>query len=181
MIDSSTIYGDLNNPSNANPGNKLVNIAKGELGNREVGDTNINKYGEWYGDNGVPWCAQFVSWCANEAEILGTVVPRYEGCYAGMQWYAARGRLHYVKDNYQPMRGDVFFKSSQRYPNGGGHTGIVTGYDPYTGMVYTIEGNSGNRVCYNKRFIGDFYAFGDNYGDQFGPPNPNAEPGGSVV
>jgi CHAP domain len=26
-------------------------------------NTNQNRYGEWYGMNGVPWCAIFVTWC----------------------------------------------------------------------------------------------------------------------
>lgn len=31
------------------------------------GSANFTKYGKWYGQNGVYWCQQFVSWCAYEA------------------------------------------------------------------------------------------------------------------
>ena len=38
--------------------------AKTQLGYKESpSNSNQNKYGDWYGMNGVPWCAIFVSWC----------------------------------------------------------------------------------------------------------------------
>ncbi len=41
---------------------------------------------------GQPWCAMFVSWCANKAGVLGSIVPRYASCEAGADWYRNRGR-----------------------------------------------------------------------------------------
>ena len=32
-----------------------------------VGNRNYTKYGQWYGNNGDYWCAQFISWCAYQA------------------------------------------------------------------------------------------------------------------
>lgn len=65
---------------------ELIKIAKGEIGYIEKassqdvgvidrsatdsekvdnkGKNNFTKYGKWYGQNGVAWCQQFVSWCA---------------------------------------------------------------------------------------------------------------------
>ena len=43
----------------------FVSTAEDQVGN---GGTT---YQNWYGDNGA-WCAMFVSWCANEADILTT-------------------------------------------------------------------------------------------------------------
>jgi hypothetical protein len=38
--------------------------AKGQIGVKESpAESNNQKYGSWYGMNGVPWCAIFVSWC----------------------------------------------------------------------------------------------------------------------
>jgi hypothetical protein len=35
-----------------------------EIGKRESpAGSNLQEYGAWYGENGVPWCAIFVSWC----------------------------------------------------------------------------------------------------------------------
>ena len=77
----------------------MLNIALGEVGyhegwsmDDEDGTNNHTKYGDWYynqkvSGNNYPWCATFVSWCANEAGIPDLIVPRYEGCWGGRSWY----------------------------------------------------------------------------------------------
>ena len=53
------------------------------------------------------WCASFVSWCANEAEVLSTqeggVVPKFTSCIAvgatsGIAYYARNNRLSVIRD-----------------------------------------------------------------------------------
>ena len=45
-------------------GQKALAAAIPEIGNTESPpQNNLNKYGSWYGMNGVPWCAIFCSWC----------------------------------------------------------------------------------------------------------------------
>ena len=39
-----------------------VKLAKSKVGTIET-PVNIQEFGKWYGMNGVPWCAIFVSWC----------------------------------------------------------------------------------------------------------------------
>jgi hypothetical protein len=47
-----------------NPGELALARAVLELGTKESpAGSNMQKYGLWYGMNGVPWCAIFVSWC----------------------------------------------------------------------------------------------------------------------
>ena len=59
---------------------EFIAVAKAEIGYVEkdskkdldnkganAGSKNFTKYGEWYKNNGVYWCQQFVSWCAYEA------------------------------------------------------------------------------------------------------------------
>lgn len=42
---------------------KALKLALTQVGVTEhPDDSNLTKYGEWYGFNGVPWCAIFVSW-----------------------------------------------------------------------------------------------------------------------
>ncbi|SFB38013.1 peptidoglycan-binding protein [Clostridium frigidicarnis] len=135
--------------------NKFIEVAKRELekGFKEhllsngEGD-NINPYGEWYGMNGEPWCAMFVSWCANKAGILGSVVPRYSYCETGANWYKSRGRYRTRFSNYIPKPGDVIFftKASGFYY----HTGIVIEYNSSNNIITTIEGNAGQAV--SKRY-----------------------------
>ena len=95
---------------------------------------NITPYGAWYGMNGVAWCAIFVSWCANKAGILGTVVPKFHWCASGVNWFKARGR-YMRRGMVTPKSGDVifFYTGSEGFY----HVGIVNYVK--NGVVYTIE------------------------------------------
>jgi hypothetical protein len=47
---------------------KVIEVAASQLGVKESPpDSNKTKYGEWYGENGVQWCAIFVSWVFDQA------------------------------------------------------------------------------------------------------------------
>lgn len=73
-----TVYGEPNVDYAA----RLVKIAAEEIGYQEVYD-NDTKYGEWYNLNYQPWCAMFVSWCANQAGISTDIIPKYCRCTDG--------------------------------------------------------------------------------------------------
>lgn len=139
-----------------------------------VGD-NKTIYGDWYGMNGQPWCAMFVSWCANEAGILGEIVPKYASCLGGGQpWYKQEKKLWSQTSGYKPKKGDVFFQKR----SGGGHTGIVVAYVPDKKRVYTIEGNKDDAVrAYVSKLSSKKFGegFGMNGGSKFGivPDNIN--------
>ena len=127
----------------------LVSIALEEEGYVE-GANNYSKYGEWYGQkygkefaNGA-WCAMFVSWCANQANISTTIIPEYALCSAGEQWFKSRDAFGY-KGEYTPKTGDIVFFTSA----GAGHTGIVVKCE--NGKLYTIEGNTSN-MCAQRSY-----------------------------
>lgn len=84
-----------------------------------------------------PWCAMFVSWCASQASILYSIVPRYCYCPYGVNEYQAVGRFRERWSGYIPKRGDVIFFQDNGVSC---HTGIVTGISGNT--VYTVEGNT---------------------------------------
>lgn len=47
---------------------KVLDTARKEIGVKESpAGSNRQKYGVWYGMNGVPWCAQFTSWIFHKA------------------------------------------------------------------------------------------------------------------
>ena len=60
-------YINANNLSESYTGllSNFCNIAEGEIGEQDPSGNDMTKYGEWYGANGVSWCAIFVSWCAH--------------------------------------------------------------------------------------------------------------------
>ena len=123
---------------------KLVNLAYSQVGIYEGKDSkgnynNIQKYGAWYGNNGQPWCAMFVSWNWHHAGLSHDLLIKYQGCYTGKEWCEKKGIFKYKK-NYTPITGDiVFFLNS-----GASHTGIVAYCDGT--YIYTIEGNRSNKV-----------------------------------
>ena len=100
---------------------------------------NDTKFGRWYGNNGEPWCATFVSWCWYHAGLSNDLLLKYQGCSTGKEWCEEQGIFKY-KEEYTPTTGDIVFFLSA----GAGHTGIVAHCDGE--YIYTIEGNRSNRV-----------------------------------
>ncbi|MFT4105624.1 MAG: peptidoglycan-binding protein [Lacrimispora sp.] len=132
----------------------FVSIALNENGIVEKYD-NLTKYGDWYGMDGEPWCAMFVSWCAHQAGLLATannangIIPKYAAVSTGLHWYKRKSRFG-AKGSYLPRYGDILFLK-----NDASHTAITVGYDERTNKIYTIEGNLSNKVCKVWRYADD--------------------------
>lgn len=134
---------------------KLLQIAQAEVGTKESGINSV-KYNDWYygrhvSGSAYPWCAVFVSWCANQAGMLNTFIPKTASCSNGMSWYSNKG-WYKKRGSYTPQAGDII------YFGGGSHTGIVKSCDG--SKVYTIEGNSSNSVKENSYSIDSSYISG---------------------
>jgi len=125
----------------------------------QVGNVGGETYWRWYGfDERVDWCAIFVSWCGNECGYLESgVLPSFAVCYAGEDWFKAREQ--WQDNTYPPNPGDIIFFDWD-YPDEGGqdgipnHAGIVEKVED--GIVYTIEGNSGDS-CRQKSYAVGYY------------------------
>ena len=147
---------------------RLVAAAKFELswGFREDHGNNITPYGQWYEKNQSLWCAMFVSYCAYQANVLGTLVPRFAWCPSGMSWYQKEKRYFKRDSGYIPKKGDiVFFYSSDK--GRVAHVGIVTGGDAQ--YITTIEGNT-LLDCVQLRTYHRNHLTIDGYGNNFGEP-----------
>ena len=138
---------------------EIVVVALSQLGN--VGG---QPYWSWYGFNSrVEWCACFVSWCANECGYLDAgVIPRTAGCIYGSNWFKDRGL--WQDNNYEPRPGDIIYFD---WNNKGGsgpqdgladHVGIVEKVE--NGLVYTVEGNSGDSCRENRYAVGHYEIYG---------------------
>lgn len=143
---SAVLYG-----INASDG-QIVTVALSQVGN--VGG---QPYWSWYGfDSRVEWCACFVSWCANECGYIDAgVIPKFAGCINGSQWFKDRGQ--WADKSYEPAPGTIIFFDWE----GDGetdHVGIVQKCE--NGVVYTVEGNSGDSCRTNTYPVGNSVIYG---------------------
>ena len=135
----------------------------------QIGTVGGDPYWSWYGfGSRVEWCACFVSWCANECGYINTgVIPKYAGCVNGVQWFKDRGQ--WVDGSAEPAPGMIIFfdwdnKGSSGPQDGlSDHTGIVQKVE--NGIVYTVEGNSGDSVRQKQYSVGHYEILG--YGVPF--------------
>ena len=138
---------------------EIVVVALSQLGN--VGG---QPYWSWYGFNSrVEWCACFVSWCANECGYLDAgVIPKTAGCISGSNWFKDRGL--WQDNSYEPRPGDIIYfdwdnKGSSSPQDGlADHVGIVEKVE--NGLVYTVEGNSGDSCRENRYAVGHYEIYG---------------------
>lgn len=125
----------------------IVEIAKAELGTAETG-TNMTKYGEWYGRNGVAWCAIFVSWCANQANVSTSIITKTASCDTMMNAFKNQGNFYYSQNfggSYTPQAGDILFVGT--VTNDSTHVGIVEKVE--NGSVWIYDGNYSDKVNYH--------------------------------
>ena len=86
-----------------------------------------------------PWCAIFVSWCANRAGIGPEEMPVQASCTAARNWFKKQNK--WQERGYTPRRGDLILFDWNGDPAAAEHIGIVTGVDGE--KVCTVEGNAG--------------------------------------
>ena len=131
----------------------------------QVGNTGGAPYWSWYGfGSRVEWCACFVSWCFNECGYLDTgTAPKFAGCVGGVEWF--RSREQWADNTIEPAPGMIVF-FDWNDPNGASgpqdgeadHVGIVEKCE--NGIVYTIEGNSGDSCRQNQYPVGYYEILG---------------------
>jgi len=163
---------------------RMVETALSKVGYHErnrdgsVGRGNFTKFGAWFGMNGQPWCAMFVSWAADQAGILNTVVPRHAWTPSGVAAYREKGMFEERGNGYLPREGDAiyFFSGAKGRVS---HVGIVVAFDPVSQRVYTVEGNTNDQVAIRHYELNNtrIYGFGRNGGTGFGVPPRNSTSG----
>lgn len=132
----------------------MVAVAQSQLGN--VGGA---PYWSWWGlDYRVEWCAMFVSWCADQCGYLDAgVLPKMEGVRPYVDWFIERGQ--WQGRDYEPSPGDIIFFDWES-DGLADHVGIVEKVE--NDLIYTVEGNYGDRCVENRYSLGSapVYGFG---------------------
>lgn len=138
--------------SSNNGGNsKIVEIAKKELseGSHDGGQ----KYWQWYGfSSRVEWCAIFVSYCADKSSLK---MDKFAYCPTGIATFKTKNQ--WLDKGKEPKSGNIIFFD---WNNDGtsDHVGIVK--EVKNNIVFTIEGNSGDKISEQKYPINSAYIAG---------------------
>ena len=114
-------------------------------------------YWRWYGFNQrVSWCACYVSWCAEQCGYLESgAIPKFSLCSDGVKWFEKKKQFQ--DGSYVPAAGDIIFFD---WGNDGtvDHVGIVEKVKK--GTVYTVEGNSSDKVMRHSYSVGSEKIYG---------------------
>jgi peptidoglycan hydrolase-like protein with peptidoglycan-binding domain len=144
---------------------KIIEIAHSQLGISESpANSNKNPYGQWYGMDGLPWCAMFVSWVFDKAGVpLGKVNDNkgFRHCQSAYLIWKSRKELTKV-----PEKGDIvlFDWSGNGTSN---HTGIFETWTDetkksfmcYEGNTSVSDNRNGGSVMHRKRHVNNVLAF----------------------
>ena len=130
---------------------RLIEVAKAEVGVIEGPKDNETKYGAFMKANFQPWCGSFVNWCANEA---GVKVPNTVYTPSGAAAFKKNGAW-IDGDVADPEPGDIAYFD---FPSDGvdriSHVGIVI-KDNEDGTVWCIEGNTSSKKSGSQRNGGE--------------------------
>jgi peptidoglycan hydrolase-like protein with peptidoglycan-binding domain len=170
----------------------IIETAKSQLNVIEVpAGSNKQKYGEWYGMNGVKWCAIFVSWVYDKAgHPLGKVETGkgYHYCQGAFNFWKTTGEL-----TKNPRQGDIVLYD-WKGDGHADHTGIFdTWKDDNKRSFFAWEGNTelgndsnGGKVMRRERSIGLVKSFvspkvlNDSLHEEFNETIKKGDVGGDV-
>lgn len=136
---------------------------KNDLSGNGHGTGDCTEYGNNLGKNGLAWCASFVSWCFQEANIPTSIMPRSAGCgtlrssvyHKGATW-------HGVNSGYKPQAGDLVMyeklvkmedgnwyyvyanRDKNGVPDNTSHVGIVVSDFNESKQTYDVIDGNGN-------------------------------------
>lgn len=118
---------------------QIITLAVSQIGTKEIGTTNDNKYGLWFGFNKVAWCAIFISWVFGQ---LGKTLKGggWDKGYASVPLLLEKFRGQITVD---PVVADInIFDWDKK--GGPDHIGFfITWIDRRDGSFLSLEGNTG--------------------------------------
>lgn len=153
----------------------VLKVAQEEVGYIEGPLPDESKYGTWFKNGRVAWCAEFITWCVNQADerygvkLMRNVYPWYGGSKDGAPFFMEKGRFisddgklptrekqwlmgssSYLKANeYIPYPGDYIWFYYYSRKLGTDHVALVEGISQNEKgeiQVHVIEGNNPDRV-----------------------------------
>lgn len=127
-------------------------VSKNDMDGVSNGGGKYTEYGYMHGDASAQWCAYFVSWCARQARIPTSLIPKSGGAGAAK---SSNGTYYDVSSGYIPKKGDLIFyepsggvasrKTATGIPKGTSHVNICY-KDGTDGKIHMIGGNEEGKV-----------------------------------
>jgi uncharacterized protein YgiM (DUF1202 family) len=131
-------------------------------GENRNGSRNYTEYnyafGQIGGTYGYAWCAAFASWCLEQADAESAAGGLFASCTLWVERLQALGQYSTRSSGYTPKTGDLIFFRSAGVARASDHVGLVRYVKG--GRVYTVEGNSSDRVSLRDYALKDTYIVG---------------------
>ena len=131
-------------------------------GKNTAGSKNYTEYnralGKIDGSYSYAWCAAFVSWCLDVAGARESAGGSFASCTLWVERLQALGLYSTRASGYVPKQGDLIFFRSAGVGRASNHVGIVRFVKE--NYVYTVEGNSSNKVSLREYKLSDTYIVG---------------------
>lgn len=131
-------------------------------GKNSAGNKNYTEYnramGTINGSYSYAWCAAFVSWCLDVAGAKDSAGGKFASCTLWVEKLQQLGLYSTRASGYTPKVGDLIFFRSAGVSRASDHVGIVRFVKD--GRVYTVEGNSSNKVSLRDYALTDTYIVG---------------------
>ena len=137
--------------------------SKNDFNGKNAGGTkNYTEYNRAMGTIGgsysYAWCAAFVSWCLDVAGAKDSAGGKFTSCTLWVEKLQQLGLYSTRASGYTPKAGDLIFFRSAGVSRASDHVGIVRFVK--SGRVYTVEGNSSNKVSLRDYALTDTYIVG---------------------
>ncbi len=133
-----------------------------QMGGESSGGGNFTEYnyafGKIGGSYGYAWCAAFVSWCLDLAGAPDSAGGAFASCTLWVEKLKSIGQYRTRSSGYTPKAGDLIFFRTAGVSRASDHVGLVRYVKG--GRVYTVEGNTSNRVDLHDYALGDSYIVG---------------------
>lgn len=134
-----------------------TNDLSGDVTTSTTKKQKYNEYGYMHGNTNDDWCAYFVSWCARQAQIPTSIIPKSGSCSTICN--TLKTRYYDVTSDYLPKKGDLILlepssgvsprNATTGVPEKSGHIGIVI-EDCDGKTIQYVEGNNGDVVRTNS-------------------------------
>lgn len=126
--------------------NSVLKVAVSQIGYKESpANSNMTKYGKWFGMNGVAWCAEFLDWCFEQANAGNLFPHNPNAAYAQDQIVSKCGGTWVMKKNTSKATRKAYLAKAKPGDVVDFDFGRMDAYRSHIGIVEKVSGS--NLIC----------------------------------